>query len=335
MGAKRAGAEIIFANDISRNSIATYRKYDHLLTASGGEIVEGDVAKIKAFPECDLLIGCYPCQSFTMGGRRDPESDQRSLLFTEFRRCLIQSNAKFFVVENVGGFAWLKRGAFLQEHINAFQSAGKEYLVNWKLLNAKDFGVPADRKRVFIVGVRRDISLYYHFPPATYGKTGSSLTPLRSHGDAIVDLWPGSTSEYYHRVIEPFPWWYLSRNRKRSWDAPSYTISANWRHVPLHPASPTMYMIDSNLADGWKQSWGFTKRYDHVDGHSERPRLKNPRRLTWRECAAIQTFPKEFEPVGSLQSKYKQIGNAVPPTLMEAIVRGITDGSSLQPQPPN
>ena len=72
LGAKRAGADIILANDISRNAMATYRKYQHLLTASGGQIIEGDVANIQAFPECDLLIGCYPCQSFTMGGRRDP-----------------------------------------------------------------------------------------------------------------------------------------------------------------------------------------------------------------------------------------------------------------------
>ena len=334
LGAKRAGADIIFANDISRNSIATYRQYERLLTAPGAHIIEGDVAKVKAFPECDLLMGCYPCQSFTMGGRRDPESDQKSRLFTEFRRCLIQSNAKFFVVENVGGIAWLRRGTFLQEHIDAFQSAGKKYLVNWKLLNAKDFGVPSDRRRVFIVGVRKDIGLFYQFPKNTHGMAGGPLAPWLSHGDAIAHLWPGSPAEYYDRPNDPFPWWYLSRNRKRPWDAPSYTISANWRHVPLHPASPTMYMVESNLADGWKQSWDFTDEYDHVDGHSERPKLEHPRRLTWRECAAIQTFPKDFEPVGSPQSKYKQIGNAVPPKLMEAVVQGITDGSCLQRQPP-
>ena len=332
-GAKRAGAEIMFANDNGRNAIATYRKYQHLLTVPGGQIIEGDVARIKTFPECELLIGCYPCQSFSMGGRRNPESDEKSRLYTEFRRCLIQSNAKFFIVENVGGIAWLKQGSFLREHIKAFQSAGKEYLVNWKILDAKNFGVPADRKRVFIVGVRKDIGLHYEFPMSTHGVPGGSLAAWVSHGDAIADLWPGSPAEYYHRADHPFPWWYLSRNRKRPWDAPSYTISGNWRHVPLHPASPTMHMVESNLADGWKQSWEFTREYDHVGGHDERPCLEHPRRLSWRECAAIQAFPKDFEPVGSVQSKYQQIGNAVPPPLMEAIVRGIADGSGLQLQP--
>ena len=329
LGAKRAGADIILANDISRNAIATYRKYQHVLTIPGGQVIEGDVASIKAFPECDLLIGCYPCQSFTMGGHREPQSDPRSHLFTEFRRCLFQSNPKFFVVENVGGIAWLNKGSFLREHIEAFETAGRGYLVNWKILNAKDFGVPAERKRVFIVGIRRDIGLYYDFPKNTHGILGGSLKPWLSHGDAIADLWPGSPSEYYDRQSDSFSWWYLSRNRKRPWDAPSYTISANWRHVPLHPASSTMYMVKSNLADGWKQSWGFTGDYDHIEAHPNRPILEHPRRLSWRECAAIQTFPKDFEPVGSVQSKYRQIGNAVPPVLMEAIVAGITDGTSL------
>ena len=329
LGARRAGADIIFANDISKNSVATYLKYQHILTVPGAEVVAKDIARIKSFPGCDLLIGCYPCQSFTMGGRRDPESDERSRLFTEFRRCLIQSDPKFFVVENVGGIAWLKQGTFLREHIDAFRSAGRGYVVNWSLLNAKNFGVPADRKRVFLVGVRGDLGITYRFPLGTHGENGHQQANWVSHGDAVSDLWPGAPAEYYDRVDEPFPWWYLSRNRKRPWDAPSYTISANWRHVPLHPASPTMTMVESNLADGWKQTWMFSEEYEHVLGHPERPILERPRRLTWRECAAIQTFPKDFEPEGSPQSKYRQIGNAVPPRLMEAIVREITTGNGL------
>ncbi len=329
LGAKRAGADIVFANDISKNSVATYLKYQHLLTVPGAQVVGGDISQVRSVPECDLMIGCYPCQSFTMGGPRDPESDQSSQLFKEFKRCLIQCNAKFFVVENVGGIAWLRRGAFLREHIEAFESAGRGYVVNWSLLNARDYGVPADRKRIFLVGVRRDLGLSYRFPSKTHGEAEKNLRPWKSHGEAIADLWPGSPEEYYDRNDEPFPWWYMSRNRKRPWDAPSYTISANWRHVPLHPASPTMRMIDSNLADGWKQTWIFAGDYEHLEGHTERPILENPRRLSWRECGALQTFPDGFEPVGSPQSKYKQIGNAVPPRLMEAIVQGITTGTGL------
>lgn len=332
LGAARAGAAIVLANDSSRNAVATYKKYQKILTVDGAPIIEGDVSRIKSFPQCELLIGSYPCQSFTMGGHRCPESDIKSRLFTEFRRCLIESNPRFFVAENVGGIAWLRNGMFLREHLKAFKSAGREYVVTWRIVNAKDFGIPAERKRVFIIGVRKDVGLHYHFPSATHGDAGGKMSPWQSHGDAIADLWPGAIGDYYDRAVDPFPWWYLSRNRKRPWNAPSYTIPANWRHVPLHPASPTMYMAESNLADGWKQSWKFSGEYDHICKDSRRPTLDRPRRLTWRECAAIQTFPKDFEPVGSTQSKYRQIGNAVPPLLMELIVRRIADGSGLRPE---
>lgn len=329
MGAKTAGADVIFANDISPNAVATYRRYQHLLALPGAEVKRGDIASIRAFPDCELLIGCYPCQSFSMGGRRDPESHKKSLLYMEFKRCLDQSNPFYFIAENVGGFAWLKKGRFLGEHLAAFETAGVGYNVNWSILNAKDYGVPADRKRVFIVGVRKDIGLRYSFPDPVYGPHGGRLPAWLSHGDAIESLGLGGDGEFYHRAKEPFSWWYLSRNRKRPWAAPSYTISGNWRHIPLHPASPVMHMVESNLSDGWKQRWEFTREFDHLEEHPNRPRLENPRRLTWRENAALQTFPKEFEPVGSLQSKYRQIGDAVPPLLMETIVRGIVNGSAL------
>jgi DNA (cytosine-5)-methyltransferase 1 len=157
--------------------------------------------------------------------------------------------------------------------------------------------------------------------------------PWASHGDAIAQIPVKAEGEYYDYPKEPFSWWYLSRNRKRHWEEPSYTIQANWRHVPLHPASPTMRLVESNLEDGYKQRWEFTGKYDHLDGHPERPKLATPRRLSWRECAAIQTFPTEFKPCGSIASKYRQIGNAVPPLLMEIIVRGIVDGTALRPEP--
>ena len=122
----------------------------------------------------------------------------------------------------------------------------------------------------------------------------------------------------------------MSRNRKRHWEGLSYTIQANWRHNPLHPASPVMHMVESNLKDGFKQCWEFTDEYDHLEGHPERPKLKKPRRLSWRECAAIQTFPLGFEPIGNVASKYRQIGNAKPPLIMEALIKGIVSEASLK-----
>ena len=92
-------------------------------------------------------------------------------------------------------------------------------------------------------------------------------------------------------------------------------------------------MVESNLKDGFKQRWEFTKEYDHLESRPNYPTLENPRRLSWRECAAIQTFPEGFEPVGSMSSKYLQIGNATPPLLMEVIVKGLVDGTALHMEP--
>ena len=85
----------------------------------------------------------------------------------------------------------------------------------------------------------------------------------------------------------------------------------------------------SRLEDGSKQGWEFTSQYEHIEGHPERLRLERPRRLSWRECAVLQTFPATFEPSGSWQRKYEQVGNAVPPELAEAVVRPLVDGTGL------
>ena len=333
LGAARAGADIVFANDKNRDAIATYRKYKELLGAADAEIVCGDVSHINVFPKVDLLIGCYPCKTYTMGGPRSPESYDDSQLFKQFARGLKATSAKFFVAENVSGLMWLDKGRHLREQTEVFAGVGKGYNVSYKLLNARDYGVPAARRRVFIVGVRADLGLYYHFPEPSHGPEGSGLEPWASHGDAISSLPIHAKGEYHHYTKEPFSWWFLSRNRKRRWEEPSFAIQANQRHVTLHPAAPSMRMVKSDLQDGFKQWWEFTGEYDHLDGHPERPLLEEPRRLSWRECAAIQTFPLDFEPCGPVVSKYRQIGNAVPPLLMEVIVRGITEGMALRSHP--
>ena len=139
LGAKRAGADIIFANDHYADALATYRKYKDLLAVPNADVRGEDVTEIEKFPPCELLLGCYPCQSFTMGGPRSPEADPRSVLFLHFWRCLIASNPKFFVTENVAGLVWLKEGKrFFKEQLQGFREAGIVYNVSYELLNAKD-----------------------------------------------------------------------------------------------------------------------------------------------------------------------------------------------------
>jgi len=126
LGATRAGAEIIFANDNYQPAAETYRKHQKLIAGTTVDFRGDDVRDIRKFPNCDLLLGCYPCQSFTMGGNRDPDNDPRTNLYREFRRCLQQTKPKFFVAENVAGLQWLRGGAYLDAQLDAFLDVGQD-----------------------------------------------------------------------------------------------------------------------------------------------------------------------------------------------------------------
>ncbi len=326
-GIEAAGGHIIFSNDIMPEACSTLRKY-----FKESDIFEGDVANLTKFPKADVVVGGYPCQSFSMAGNRDPEKDERTNLYRQFLRVINIVRPKYFVAENVSGLKQLKNGMFLKEQVDAYAKAG--YSVFFHLLNARDFGVPQNRKRLLIVGVRSDLNQDFRFPEPTHGKSTKQrkLLPFTSHGEAIrhLPLWP--EGEFYERPHDPegnFSWYFMSRNRKADWDGPAFTVVANWRHITLHPGCTTMTLTWSNLADGFKQRWDFSDQYEHLEIDPTRPFLERPRRLSWRECALIQTFPKGFEPEGDVEKKFTQIGNAVPPLLAEAVFRHLFSGKGL------
>ena len=331
-GAKKAGASIIFSNDVMPDACATLRKY-----FPNTHVYEGDIAEIESYPAAELVIGGYPCQSFSIAGNRNPKCDARTFLYQHYVRCLDLVQPKYFLAENVDGLQKLKKGKYLEDQIKALSNAGEiGYEITCQKVDAKEYGVPQTRKRVLIVGVRKDLGKKFVFPQITHGiptKKLPHLKPYTSHGQAIrhLPLWPDG--EFYERLHDPeghWSWYYMSRNRKKPWTGPAFTVVANWRHITLHPAGPIMTLTWSDLKNGWKQRWDFSEEYDQIDpSDPDRPILKSPRRLSWRECAAIQTFPKGFEPEGSVESKFTQIGNAVPPLLAEIIIKGIISGEGL------
>ena len=332
IGAELAGVEVILANDIMPETQRTYKNcFPHV------DFVPGDIKNLTKLPAVDLVTGGYPCQSFSMGGNRNPNGDKRTHLFKEFARCVDQVNPKFFIAENVSGMKSLNNGQWLTEQLILFSSLGaRGYNTTFKMIHAEKYGIPQRRKRLIIVGVRKDLKAFFRFPAETHGPDSAvrrqGLKPYESHGETIagLPLWP--TGEFYERPHDPeghWAWYYMSRNRKALWDGPAYTVVANFRHVTLHPASPVMKMLWSDLANGWKQKWEFSGEYEHIVGHPERPILEEPRRLSWRECALIQTFPRDFEPYGKLEKKFEQIGNAVPPELFRQIVSPIVNGNGL------
>lgn len=332
VAASNAGFDLVFSNDILPDATKTLAlNYEHTVAC-------GDIKEIPSFPSADIVIGGYPCQSFSMGGNRDPEKDQRTYLYREFARCVNEVSPKFFVAENVSGLKSLKSGSFLDVQLKEFATLGKHgYHISYKVVNARDYGVPQSRKRLLIVGCRKDLGVVYEFPSPTHGKLKINgrwhkLLPFESHGEAIKDLPLHPKGEFYERPHDPegnFSWYYMSRNRKAPWHEPAFTVVANWRHVTLHPASPTMTLTWSNLADGWKQRWDFSGEYEHTSIDPSLPTLEFPRRLSWEECSRIQTFPADYHFFGNTESKYLQVGNAVPPLLGEKILNGLIDQSCL------
>lgn len=284
LGFEKTGFEIIFANDIDKFSCNTFQKH-----FKNSEVVCGDVSDLK-LPDADVVVGGYPCQGFSLAGPR-LVADKRNLLYLEFARAIKDVKPKFFMAENVKGLLTLDGGKIVNAMMNEFSSLG--YKVGYKLVNAKWYGVPQDRERIIIVGVRKDLVFDFVFPQPIHGPlAGNGYVNLRQ---AIGDLPEQKEEDVYD---SGFSSRYMSRNRIRKWDEVSFTIPAMARQVPLHPSSDSMKKIE-------KDKWIFTG--------------PNQRRLSWKECAVIQSFPKKFNFDGPLVEKYKQIGNAIPPLLAQKV----------------
>jgi len=291
-GVMAAGFHVVMANDI-----LPYARDVYLANHPETDYVLGDVSKIQEFPAADLLVGCYPCQGFSQGGSRNPAA-KINKLYLEFARALRQIRPKAFIVENVSGMVRANFRHLLDDQFKVFQEAG--YNVKANVLNAADFGVAQERKRIFIVGVRNDFNFEYEFPKPTHGEGLVNSKVTIREALKYMRHWP--EGEFYERE---FHWYYMSRDRRRGWDETSKTIVANPRHMPLHPISPKLVKIQHD-------EWSFV---------SDAP----ARRFSFREAARLQGFSKDFifpdTERSSLDMRYKVAGNAVPPPLFEAVAR--------------
>ncbi len=282
MGFDRAGFRTLWANDFDAYACKTHQNW------SNAEVVCGDISKVdvETIPDSDVILGGFPCQGFSLSGPRKID-DSRNALYKHYVKIVAAKKPKIFVGENVKGLLTMGDGQIIEAIIEEFSACG--YNVFYKLVNAKDFGVPQDRERVIICGFRKDLgikSFDLQIPDV-------EITTLR---EALADLPEAKAEEI---CDAPYSSRYMSRNRKRDWNQVSYTIPAMAKQVTLYPGSPDMEKVDKDV---WKfGSNGVT------------------RRLSWREAAAIQTFPKELEFYGDITSKYKQIGNAVPVKLAEYV----------------
>ena len=292
LGFKQAGFDIIFANEFDKDIWATYEHNHPETTLDKRSITlinESDV------PDCDGIIGGPPCQSWSEAGSRRGIEDKRGQLFFDFIRILEAKKPSFFLAENVSGMLAPRHKDALENIKNTFLEAG--YDLHFKLLNAADFGIAQDRKRVIFIGFRSDLNVDYSFPePTQEPKHLEDIIKDLEHNavPALNKSKPNPDVEIanHEYMTGGFSSMYMSRNRVRAWDEPSFTIQAGGRHAPIHTSAPKMIKLEQD-------KFMFSPKGEY-------------RRLSVRECARIQSFPDNFIfKYTDVNHGYKMIGNAV------------------------
>lgn len=299
LGLKKAGHKIIWANDFDDDSITTYKKN----IADKNEIVVcKSITEIPStdIPDCDLVIGGFPCQGFSVANPYRHEKDKRNFLYEELLRIVKDKKPKYFLGENVQGITNLggyetaedkknKTGKVFKMILNDFKKIG--YNVEWKILNAADYGVPQLRKRMVMVGIRNDINLKFEFPEITH-------LPKEKNNQLNLNL----------------------KNNLKSYKTVGETIGdlpiEYSDKIPNHQGTKHKVKINGYLGnrhtDPEKPSPTIVGRGGGTGGPVILPHPSQKRRMTVREVARIQTFPDDFIFFGSNSSQYRQIGNAVP-----------------------
>lgn len=310
LGFERAGFEIPVANEYDKSIWETF-KINHPNT----KLIQADIRNIdaKEFPsDVDGIIGGPPCQSWSEAGSLRGIDDSRGKLFYDYIRILRQVKPKFFLAENVPGMLANRHSEAVTNIISLFEDSG--YDVSVTLVNAKNYGVAEERKRVFYIGFRKDLHIKFAFPKGSTEDDDRKIT-LR---DVIWDLKDNAVPsgdknrhnpnavnnhEYFVGAFSPI---FMSRNRVKGWDEQAFTVQASGRQCQLHPQAPKMIHVGLN-------------RYEYVCGYEHLYR-----RMTVREIARIQGFPDSFKFIyDSVNDGYKMVGNAVPVNLAYEIALSI------------
>lgn len=307
LGLENAGLEHELLVEIDDDCVETLK-----LNRPKWNVLHGDVHEVN-FKEYhpDVVTGGFPCQAFSYAGKRLGFEDIRGTLFFEFARCVKETQPKICVAENVQGLVRHDKGRTLKTMINILESL--EYNVEYKVLNAWDYGVAQKRKRMFLVGTKKGIKF-------TYPKSLEYHPTLR---DALANV-PKSDGVTY------------SENKKKVLEL--VPPGGCWVDLPIEVQKD--YMGKSYYSDGGKRgmarrlSWdepSLTLTTSPAQKQTERCHPDETRPFTVREYARIQSFPDSWQFAGKITSQYKQIGNAVPVKLGEAMGKAII--SSLESKP--
>lgn len=282
--------ELVYATDIDQRALNSHMKNFECEKVSCKDICETSSDEI---PDCDIVVGGFPCQSFsTVNPNKDP-FDDRANLYKQMVRVVKDKKPKVFIAENVKGLMTLHQGAIFKRIIKAFEEVG--YTAYTKLFNAADYGVPQRRERVIIVGIRNDLNekMEYDFPLET---NKNNWVPL----SVAVPKLAIENQKYYfsERAVQGMK--NAKNNMKRGLyqdlNKPCLTVTSHLAKVSLNSRDPVL------LVDPSKELY---------------------RRFTPLEAARIQSFPDDFKFAGSETDAYRQIGNAIPPVMFWHIAKSV------------
>lgn len=309
LGLELAGFEAVLLNEWDKHACNTLR-----MNRPNWNVLEGDISKIDFSPyfgKIDFLSGGFPCQAFSYAGKGEGFNDIRGTMFFQFARAIREIQPKVILGENVRGLASHDQGRTLKTIKQTLDDLGYS-VIEPKVLNAVHYRVPQKRERIFIIGIRKDLSRDVDFKwPEPFNKIMTMKDALKA-GELYVTDVPASIGQTYNEY-------------KKSVMA-LVPPGGCWRDLPDEVARN--YMKGSYFLGGGRTGMARRLAWDEpsltltcspAQNQTERCHPDEVRPLTIREYARIQTFPDEWQFSGSMGQQYKQIGNAVPVNLAYAI----------------
>lgn len=321
-GFEIAGFESKMAIDMWSDAVKTYNFNKGKEVAVCEDVHNWDESFLEKLVADDNIVGIVggpPCQGYSTVGTRDV-NDPRNHLYKEYCRIVEKIRPEFFVIENVKGLTTLSGGAFKEDIITRFSALG--YKVKFDILNAADYGVPQNRYRAFFVGMKKD---GFCFPKQLDYKISTKEAigdlPVLKRGDHITEYSSDPLTDY---------------EKKMRGNATVLLNHEGTNHTQQTIDIISMIKDGGKISDLPKEYWeirkynkafermGSERQSNTVDtGHRNYFHYEQNRIPSVRENARLQSFPDDYEILGSKTSQYKQVGNAVPPLLAYAVADAI------------
>ena len=331
VGFESAGFETLYANEFDHDAAEAWRA-NRPNTAH--VMVEGDINEhlgdLEAYQGVDVLFGGPPCQGFSVAGKMDP-NDERSQLVWRFMDAVEIIGPKVFVMENVAALGRLAKWRTVREGILS-RASDLGYHASFEVHHTPDYGVPENRDRIIFIGVRSDVGTdtgFYDELKTHRAKPVTAREVIKSVGrygtDANPQTCTANVTLAAHPVMRRSPYaGMLVNGAGRPIDldgiAPTLPASMGGNKTPI--------VDEASLHDASKPNWFETYHSGLISGTvTPQTAIVPPtvRRLTIKECAAIQTFPDNYVFGGRKTKQYKQIGNAVPCRFASAVAAAVRD----------